>query len=109
VTPPLAPFIEPAALLVLRAGSVHGYDLADKIGALIGVDKVDYGNLYRLLRRMEAEDLLTSVWDENAGGRSKRVYEITEEGGSLLASWVAALEILRDRIGGFLDTYHKGV
>ena len=108
VAPPLAPFIEPAALLSLRTGTIHGYDLAYRIGDLIGIDKVDYGNLYRMLRRMEEEGLVTSVWDENAGGRSKRMYEITGDGNQLLTSWIAALEVLRDRVGGFLDTYHEG-
>lgn len=109
VSPPLAPFIEPAALMVLRSGSVHGYDLADKIGELIGVDKVDYGNLYRMLRRMEQEDLLSSVWDDENAGRSKRVYDITDEGEKLLTAWVAALESLQERVTAFLESYHEGV
>ena len=58
VLPPIARFIEPAALLALRDGSTHGYGLAEDIGNLLGVPRVDYGNLYRLLRRLEHEGLV---------------------------------------------------
>lgn len=41
-------------------------------------EKVDIGNLYRTLRRMEQDGLVTSVWNKKDNDRDKRVYTITE-------------------------------
>ncbi len=107
VRAPVARFVEPAALIALRDAPGHGYELADDIGLLLGVARVDYGNLYRMLRRMEEEGLVASTWDAAREGRSKRTYELTDEGLDLLRAWVAALERTRDRIGAVLDRYHE--
>ena len=60
---------------------------------------IDEGALYPLLRRLEAQGLLTSEWREEAK-RNKRFYRLTREGlavlGQLLAEWNAISEsILR--------------
>jgi PadR family transcriptional regulator PadR len=51
---------------------------------------VDEGTLYPLLRRLEAQGLLTSEWREHAR-RTKRFYRLSELGArmleSLLAEW----------------------
>ena len=44
---------------------------------------VDEGALYPLLRRLEAQGLLTSQWREE--GRSKRFYRLSPEGEAILA------------------------
>ncbi len=109
VEAPVARFVEPAALLVLRSGPRHGYDLADEIGSLIGTGRVDYGNLYRMLRRLETEELVSSQWNEGDGdSRSKRVYELTPHGQQLLTAWITALESTQERIGDFLQIYQEG-
>jgi DNA-binding PadR family transcriptional regulator len=43
-------FVEPALLLVLRDVETHGYDLADEVEAMDVEERVDLGNMYRLLR-----------------------------------------------------------
>ncbi|MDV3458090.1 PadR family transcriptional regulator [Sphingomonas sp. HF-S4] len=60
---------------------------------------IDEGALYPLLRRLEAQGLLTSEWREEAK-RNKRFYRLTSVGltvlGQLLAEWNAISEsILR--------------
>lgn len=95
-------------LLALRDGSSHGYDLADAVGELIGVDRVDYGNLYRLLRSLEADGAVISEWNDELPGRSKRMYELTPQGTELLDAWIAALESTQERLAGFLHTHHEG-
>ncbi len=105
---PIVRFIEPAALLALRDGSSHGYDLAESIAELTGIERVDYGNLYRLLRSLESDGLVSSEWDDELPGRSKRMYELTPQGTELLEAWIAALESTQERLEAFLQTYHKG-
>ena len=95
-------------LLALRDGSSHGYDLADAVGTLIGTDRVDYGNLYRLLRSLEADGTVHSEWNDELPGRSKRMYELTPQGAELLEAWITALESTQERLAAFLSTYQEG-
>lgn len=105
IKPPLTPLIEPALLLALRDGTTHGYDLAEQIGAMLGVERIDHGNLYRGLRRLEAEGIVTSQWNEALGGRSKRTYELTGDGAALLDAWAETLQFTKERLDVILATY----
>ena len=98
-------FIEPAILLLLRDGPAHGYELADGLGSYESDDRIDFGNLYRLLHRLEEEGILTSEWDHDAPGRSKRRYYLTSDGRLLLDTWAGALERANTQIERFLDGY----
>ena len=102
-------FIEPALLLVLRAGDAHGYGIADAVEAIDPEERVDLGNLYRLLRSLEEEGFVTSQWRDDLPGRSKRTYALTEEGGALLDQWAASLRRSQETIGDFLQSYEEGV
>ncbi len=104
--PRIQRFVEPAVLLALREGPTHGYELADRIAGTVGVD-LDLGNLYRLLRRLEAQGLVVSRWDDAGPGKPKRVYRLTDAGTELLGRWVAALRETRDRIAAFLRRYDE--
>lgn len=102
---PVARFVEPAVLAALSDGESHGYDLADTVGDVLGTDRVDYGNLYRLLRGLEAEGLVESSWNDELEGRSKRTYAITDEGRLLLEAWTGALRTTGERIDAFLARF----
>ena len=61
--------IEPAVLLLLRDRPRHGYDLLENIPGLVGDDgDVDLGNLYRMLRGLEAEGVVSSTWHVDVPG-----------------------------------------
>lgn len=98
-------FAEPAVLLLLAEGRSHGYQLADHLEELLDEGRVDFGNLYRLLRALEEEGLVASTWSEEAPGPQKRVYELTGEGAALLDAWAASLRARRERIGALLARY----
>jgi PadR family transcriptional regulator PadR len=98
-------FSEPALLLLLRERPTHGYELLEQLPALTGDARVDMGNLYRVLRALEEDDLVTSRWEAGAPGPAKRTYELTAEGKRLLDEWAAALQRSRERIDTFLDRY----
>jgi len=68
---------------------------------------IDYGNLYRLLRSLEGEGIVTSHWNDDAPGRSKRTYELTDHGAALLAAWAGALRAGNQRIAEFLQQYDE--
>lgn len=98
-------FIEPALLLVLRDGPTHGYELADSLVDLVPSERIDMGNLYRMLRALEAEGIVESEWRDDLPGRNRRTYRLTEQGASLLATWADALAEANDTITAFLERY----
>lgn len=98
-------FIEPAILLLLRGGPAHGYELADGLSGYESDDRIDHGNLYRLLHSLEEEGILTSTWDSEDQGRAKRTYALTADGYALLDTWVGALRVINRQIGRFLEGY----
>src|SRR3954468_3665056 len=77
-------FVEPSLLLLLRERPLHGYELIERLREVAGEGRVDVGNLYRLLRALEAEGLVSSEWSAELPGPAKRTYELTEEGRRLL-------------------------
>ncbi|MDH3259678.1 MAG: PadR family transcriptional regulator [Acidimicrobiia bacterium] len=98
-------FIEPALLLILKDGSTHGYDLADSLAEMLPTERIDMGNLYRMLRALEAEEIVESEWRDDLPGRNRRTYRLTEHGESLLETWAEALSEANETITAFLDRY----
>jgi len=96
-----------ALLLLLRERPAHGYDLLDRLPDLIGQERVDVGNLYRVLRTLEEQGLVRSEWDDSLPGPAKRTYELTEDGAGALERWATALGETRDRIEAFLTRYEE--
>jgi poly-beta-hydroxybutyrate-responsive repressor len=70
---------------------------------------VDVGNLYRALRRMEHDGLVTSLWNTHDPGPNKRVYEITPAGEQLLQHWAETLESRLRHLNHFLEEYHRRI
>ena len=100
-------FTEPALLLLLREKPAHGYDLLERLPELTGETRVEMGNLYRLLRALEEEGVVSSEWDAGSPGPAKRRYALTEHGLRLLEHWVDALRRSQERTQGFLDRYEE--
>jgi len=100
-------FVEPSLLLLLRERPLHGYELLERIPEL-GEGRVDIGNLYRLLRRLEDEGLVRSEWSADLPGPAKRTYELTAEGRGLLDRWAEALAEAQQTIVRFLKRYKEG-
>ncbi|MDQ3822311.1 MAG: helix-turn-helix transcriptional regulator, partial [Actinomycetota bacterium] len=100
-------FGEPALLLLLREAPAHGYELLDRLPELLPDERVDMGNLYRVLRALEEDGIVRSEWDAEAPGPAKRIYELTDEGRALLDAWAAALAGAREQVGAFLARYEE--
>ncbi len=98
-------FSEPALLLLLRERPTHGYELLEALPSLTGEARVDMGNLYRVLRGLEEDGLVTSRWEAGEPGPAKRIYELTDGGRRLLDEWAGALQGSCERIVTFLDRY----
>jgi PadR family transcriptional regulator, regulatory protein PadR len=96
-----------ALLLLLRERRAHGYDLLERLPELTGDDRVDVGNLYRVLRTLEEQGLVSSEWDESLPGPAKRTYELTDAGAEALERWAASLAETRTRIDVFLERHQE--
>lgn len=84
------------AVLAQLRSEHYGYTLRKALAGL-GLD-IDEGTLYPLLRRLEAQELLTSEWREE-GGRNKRFYKLSPDGRQILKQLLAEWK----RINSSLD------
>jgi poly-beta-hydroxybutyrate-responsive repressor len=99
-------FLQPCLLVMLHRSPAHGYNLLnglDEFGFLPG--QQDPSLLYRALREMEADGLVTSVWDADSRGPQRRVYRITPEGETYLQEWITDLKQTRREIDALLTAY----
>jgi PadR family transcriptional regulator len=94
-------FGEAALLLLLAERPTHGYELLERLPPLLGEDRVDVGNLYRILRSLEDEGIVASEWSADLPGPAKRTYTLTADGHALLDAWRAALSGLDDELERF--------
>jgi DNA-binding PadR family transcriptional regulator len=92
---PLKP-VDLELLLALAEGERHGYGLVQSIdGHTNGLLRLDPGNLYRVIKRLLADGLVSEAGERAAadqGGARRRYYRLTPLGGRVLA---AELERLR--------------
>ncbi|MDQ2982857.1 MAG: helix-turn-helix transcriptional regulator [Actinomycetota bacterium] len=100
-------FVEPSVLLLLRGRPMHGYELLERLEEAGVEARIDVGNVYRLLRALEDEGVVTSEWSADLPGPAKRTYELTDNGRRLLEQWAEALRGARGTIDDFLDRYDK--
>ena len=108
VTARIERFVEPSLLLLLRERPMHGYELLERIAELAPPERrgrVDLGNLYRLLRALEEEGIVSSEWSADIPGPARRTYELTEAGARLLDEWAQALRRAREGLDAFLARY----
>jgi PadR family transcriptional regulator len=101
-------FGEPTLLLLLSERPAHGYELLEQLAELTGERRIDMGNLYRVLRALEEDGVVTSEWQDDAPGPTKRIYELTDDGRQLLDGWAEALRTNQELVSSFLDRYEKG-
>ena len=95
----------PYLLFALSFYRAHGYVLQQWLRAL-GFFGVDLTTLYRTLRQMERQGLVSSAWDAEQQGPARRVYTLTDVGRLMLESWAAALGPYRLMLEQFARTYY---
>ena len=97
--------IVPFLLLHLKEWNAHGYQLMQKL-LEFGIHSVDQGNLYRILRQLEKDNLVTSEWDTATKGPAKRIYSITTSGEQYLDLWANSLEQYQKMLDQFFAMYN---
>ena len=97
-------FARPCLLLLLAEASAHGYELIERLRPF-GFEINDPATVYKTLRQMQSDALVTSSWELSSRGPARRVYELTSDGRDLLESWAMTLDLNRTILGRFLDRY----
>jgi poly-beta-hydroxybutyrate-responsive repressor len=99
-------FLASWLLLLLRNWSAHGYQLMQTMTAM-GLGLVDPATVYRTLRQLEREGLITSVWDPKSSGPARRTYTLTGAGEEYLQLWAGQLEQYQQVLNRFFDIYSQ--
>lgn len=98
--------LRPAVLTILcdQAQGLHGYAIEKQLRAFkfFRHQPPDYTGLYRLLKRMEAEGLLSSTESESRSGPSKRIHRLTDRGRGCLSRWLGSLVEYREMLDDLL-------
>src|SRR5215213_6328777 len=95
-------FVRPCVLLLLREAPAHGYELLERLGPL-GFNRDDPGRLYRALRALEHEGLVSSSWQRSDAGPDRRIYELARAGVEELHVAAKSLAHTRDTLEVFLS------
>ncbi|MDD4632086.1 MAG: PadR family transcriptional regulator [Proteiniphilum sp.] len=99
-------FLEVCLLLLLYDEAGYGYGLIEQLEYFgFTQEELNVSTLYRTLRKMEKEGLVSSLWEEGGQGPRRRVYEITEDGKKNLKQWIKILEIRKTRIEKLILKY----
>ena len=101
--------IQPAILVVLSDGPLHGYRVAERMGEMpsFAGQKPDVSGIYRSLKSMERKELVIGSWDLSESGPAKKCYEITPAGRQCLREWITTLEGYRKGISDLLRAARK--
>ncbi len=99
-------WLTPAVLLLVRDVSSYGYDLMKALTEF-GFAMMNPGPLYRVLRQMEKDGLVSSSWDTSGQGPARRVYSITEAGEAYLRLWAGSLGQYRRMMDQFFRLYTR--
>jgi DNA-binding PadR family transcriptional regulator len=86
---------QPTILTVLAEANepLHGYLIVQRAAAspMFGGNKPDATGVYRTLKAMEEQGLVTSEWATPKAGPAKRTFTLTEAGRATLRRWIDSL------------------
>jgi len=99
-------YLRATLLLLIGEAPAHGYDLLEQV-AQLGLGKVDPGGLYRALRVMERDGLVTSTWEHSSAGPARRTYDLLPDGTDWLHAWAGALRESHRYLSLYLRRYDR--
>jgi PadR family transcriptional regulator, regulatory protein PadR len=97
-------FLTSWLLLLMRNGSAYGYQLIQTL-TLMGMGMVDSATVYRMLRQLEEEEMITSFWEPGATGPARRIYALSDAGEEYLRVWARQLERYQSLLDRFFKVY----
>ena len=99
-------FLQSCLLVLLHRKPGYGYSLMDGLQEFgFQPEYIDISIIYRALRDMQANELVSDSWDDNSLGPQRRVYTITPQGEEVLAGWIENLRQRRKEIEALEAAY----
>jgi DNA-binding PadR family transcriptional regulator len=99
-------WIEPFVLAMLARGDSYGYAILGRLEEMrVNNGPLDVGLVYRTLRDLERDGLVSSSWAEESAGPRRRAYELTESGQRALDDWAVVMRERARLIGEFNADY----
>jgi poly-beta-hydroxybutyrate-responsive repressor len=100
-------WLVPYLLLILRDWSSYGFDMLERLQTF-GFAAMNPGSLYRILRQMEKDGMVSSMWDTSNAGPARRMYTLTQAGEEYLKIWARSLQHYQDMTNAWLRMYGLG-
>ena len=101
-------YLQPSLLMGLLFKQSYGYELIQSIQEFGFVEgEPPPGMVYRHLRQLEGDGLVTSEWETEGSGPAKRTYRLTAEGVEVLALWIEHMERQAQILGKFIEDYRS--
>jgi poly-beta-hydroxybutyrate-responsive repressor len=97
-------WLQPFLLLALEQWQSHGYELIRRMTAF-GFEALDRGSVYRVLRQLEKDGLVSSGWDTSKDGPARRLYALTDAGRAYLNVWAVSLRGYQSMLEQFFTLY----
>ena len=63
--------------------------------------------VYRHLRQLEGDGLVSSRWETGGTGPAKRVYHITDDGREVLEIWIGYMKRQSKKLDDFIGMYQE--
>ena len=103
-------YIQPSILMGLQMKPAYGYELIHNIQEFGFVEgQAPPGMIYRHLRQLEEDGLVSSEWETEGSGPAKRMYHLTHEGKEVLGLWIEYMERQMISLRNFIQMYHHQV
>jgi PadR family transcriptional regulator, regulatory protein PadR len=101
-------YTQPSILMGLLLKPSYGYELIQNIQKFGFVEgQAPPGMIYRHLRQLEEDGLVSSEWETEGAGPAKRIYQLTDEGRQMLAIWIGYLEQQAQNLNALIKQYYE--
>jgi len=99
--------MEACLLMLLREESCYGYSLLEKLTAFgFSAEHLNAATIYKILRKMEANQWVASLWETGKIGPNRRIYTISDAGIAELDHRFHAMQTRMVKINRFISRYH---
>jgi PadR family transcriptional regulator, regulatory protein PadR len=105
----LAKLVHPVVMMVLARGPLHGYGIVQEAARtpILAGDRPDRTGVYRVLRGLEKQGYVVSLWELSENGPARKSYRLTPKGNECLARWIETLENYHRATGKLLSDVRK--
>ena len=103
-------WVEPFVLAMLARGETYGYAVLGRLEEMrVSNGPIDVGLVYRTLRDLERDGLVSSSWADESAGPRRRAYVLTDAGTRALDDWAVVMRERARLIGEFNADYLEAV